>query len=129
MLQVLLKMKFVGCYNPMSQEIKARKPDFVAVNKNERTCNIIDTAIPGDIRVNKQEKEKIQRYQELQGDIKRMRNIRSVKVIPLIVRTLGCTLKKLKNCTEELGVVISTALLQNIVQPETAAMLKVLDCR
>ena len=33
-----------------------------------------------------------------------MWNIRSIKIIPVIVRTLGCTLKKLKNCIEELGV-------------------------
>ena len=39
-----------------------------------------------------------------------MWNIRSIKAIPVIVRTLGCTLKKLKNCIEELGV-IRTALL------------------
>ena len=34
------------------REIKARKPDIVVVNKNERSCVIIDIAIPGDIRIN-----------------------------------------------------------------------------
>ena len=86
------------------REIKARKPDFVVVNKNERSCGIIDTAIPADIRVSEKEKQKIERYQELQSEIKRMWNIRSIKIIPVIVRTLGCTLKKLKNCIEELGI-------------------------
>ena len=47
------------------REIKARKPDFVVVNKNERSCGIIDTAIPADIRVSEKEKQKIERYQEL----------------------------------------------------------------
>ena len=40
------------------REIKARKPDIVVVNKNERSCAIIDIAIPGDIRVSEKEKEK-----------------------------------------------------------------------
>ena len=41
-----------------------------------------------------------------------MWNIRSIKVIPVVVGALGSTSKKLKKCKEELEVVISTALLQ-----------------
>ena len=67
------------------REIKARNPDIVVLNKNERSCAIIDTAIPGDIRVSKEEKAKIERYQELDGEIKRMLNIGSIKVIPVVV--------------------------------------------
>ena len=91
------------------REIKARKPDIVVVKKNERSCVIIDIAIPGDIRVSEKEKEKIERYQELKREIKRMWNIRSIKVIPEVVGAFGSTSKKR---IEELGVVISTALLQ-----------------
>ena len=95
------------------REIKARKPDIVVVNKNERSCAIIDIAIPGDMRVSEKEKEKIERYQELKTEIKRMWNIRSIKVIPVVVEALGSTSKKLKKCIE-LRVAISTALLQKI---------------
>ena len=52
--------------------IKARKPDIVVVNKNERSCATIDIALPGDIRVTVKEKEKFERYQELKREIKRM---------------------------------------------------------
>ena len=92
------------------REIKARKPDIVVVNKNERSCAIIDIAITGDIRVSD--------TPELKREIKRMANIRSIKLIPL------------KNCKEELGVVISTELLQKTALLGTACILrKVLDCR
>ena len=47
------------------REIKTRKPDIVVVNKNERSCAIINIAIPADIRVSEKEMEKIARYQEL----------------------------------------------------------------
>ena len=40
------------------REIKARKSDIVVVNKNDRSCAIIDIAIPGDIRVSEKKKEK-----------------------------------------------------------------------
>ena len=38
------------------KEIKARKPDIVVVNKNEKSCSIIDIAIPGDINLVKKDK-------------------------------------------------------------------------
>ena len=37
--------------------------------------------------------------------------MKSIKVIPVVVGTLGSTSKKLKKCIGELGVVLSTALL------------------
>ena len=61
--------------NQCDREIKTRKPDIVVVNKNKRSCAIIDVAIPGDIRVSEIEKERIERYQELKREVKRMRNI------------------------------------------------------
>ena len=51
--------------------IKARKPDIVVVNKNEGSWAIIDIAIPGDIRVNEKEKEKNERYQDVNREIKK----------------------------------------------------------
>ena len=54
------------------REIKAMKPDIVLVNKNERSCAIVHIAIPGDIRVSEKEKEKVESYQELKREIKRI---------------------------------------------------------
>ena len=98
-------------------------------NKNKRNCALTDIAIPGDIRVSEKEKEKIERYQELKREIKRMWNIRSIKVIPVVVGALGSTSKKLKKCIEELGVVKNTALLQKAALLGAACILrKVLYC-
>ena len=111
------------------REIKARKLDVVVLNKNERSCAIIDMAIPGDIRVSEKEKEKIERYQKIKREIKTMWNIRSIKVIPVVVGALGSTSKKLKKCIVELGVIINTALLQKAAPLGTARILrKVLEC-
>ena len=50
-----------------------------------------------------------------------MWNIRNIKVIPVVVGALGSTSKKLKKWIEELGVVISAALLQKtaLLVPKT----------
>ena len=60
-----------------------------------------------------------------------MWNIRSIEVIPVVVGAFGNTLKKkLKKCIEELGIVISTELLQKTALLGAADILrKVLDCR
>ena len=55
--------------------------------------------------------------------------MRSIKVIPVVVGALGSTSKKLNKCIEDLGVVISTAILQKTALLGTACILrKVLDC-
>ena len=41
--------------------IEAQRPDLVVVDK-ERSCEIIDFAVPGDSRIEKKEKEKIKKY-------------------------------------------------------------------
>ena len=52
------------------------------------------------------------------------------KVIPVVVRALGNTPKKLEICTEELEIVISIALLQKTALIGTVRILrKVSDCR
>ena len=54
------------------RQIMTRKPDVVLVNKNDRRYAIIDLAVPGDIKVTENEKEKVERYQELKREIRRM---------------------------------------------------------
>ena len=39
--------------------IEARRTDLVAVDKKERSCKIIDLAVPGDSRIEEKEKDKI----------------------------------------------------------------------
>ena len=58
-----------------------------------------------------------------------MRNTRNINVIPVAIGALGSTSKKLKNCDEELGVVIGAVLLQKAALLGTAPMLrKVPNC-
>ena len=58
-----------------------------------------------------------------------MWNIRSIKVIPVVVGALGSTSKKPKKCTDEPGVVINTAFLQKTAPLGTIFILRrVLGC-
>ena len=44
--------------------IEARRPDLVVVDKKERSCKIIDFAVPGYSRIEEKEKDKIEKYQD-----------------------------------------------------------------
>ena len=45
--------------------IEAWRPDLVVVDK-ERICKIIDLTVPGDSRIEEKEKDKIEKYQDLE---------------------------------------------------------------
>ena len=74
----------------------ARKSDLVVVDKKERSCKIIDFAIPGDSRIEEKEKDKIAKYQDLGRELEKIRNVQ-VKIIPLVVGSLGAILKQFGN--------------------------------
>ena len=61
---------------------------MVVIDKKRRTCKIIDFAVPGDSRIEEQEKEKIKKYQDLRGELQKIWNV-SMKIIPSVVGSLG----------------------------------------
>ena len=83
--------------------IEARRPDIVVVSKGERKCSIIDIAVPGDSRTSDNEKEKVEKYQDLKREIKRIWNVRSVIVVPVIFGALASITKKLDDWLEKTG--------------------------
>ena len=80
--------------------IEARRSDLVVVDKN-RTCKIIDFAVPGDIKIEEKEKEKIEKYHNLRRELQKISNAR-LKIIPLGVGSLGDRLKD-AGITAEIG--------------------------
>ena len=52
--------------------IEAPRPDLVVVGKKERSCKIIDFAVPGDGRIKEQEKDKIKISRLRKGVTKEM---------------------------------------------------------
>ena len=51
------------------KEIEARRPDIVVLDKTSKEVNVIDIAIPGDVRVCEKELEKIDKYKLLKDEI------------------------------------------------------------
>ena len=102
---------------------EAWRPDFVVVEKKRRTCKIIDFAVPEDSRIEEKEKEKIEKYQDLRRELQKIWNVR-VKIIPLVVGSLGAIPKQLGNRLKEIGITAEIGQVQKIVLLGTARILR-----
>ena len=66
-------------------------------------CKIIDFAIPYNSRVDKKEAEKIEKYQDLAREIKRLWNTQ-VKIISVVIGALGTTPRLLPKRLKDIGI-------------------------
>ena len=49
---------------------------MVVFDKKERSCKMIDFAVPGDSRIEKKEKDKTEKYQDLGRELHKIWNIK-----------------------------------------------------
>ena len=103
--------------------IEARRPDLVVVDKKERSCKIIDFAVPGDSRIEEKKKDKIEKYQDLGKELQKIWNVK-VKIIPLVLGSLGAIPKQFGNRLKQIGIIVGTAEVQNTVLLGRARILR-----
>jgi len=70
------------------REVTANRPDTIIKNKKEKTCTLIDVAIPADRTVVQKEAEKKLKYKSLGIQIQRMWNLKCT-IIPVIIGATG----------------------------------------
>ena len=49
--------------------ISTRRPDLILINKQKRTCKIVDFAVPVDLRIKLKKREKKDKYLDLEKTI------------------------------------------------------------
>ena len=77
------------------REVTANRQDIIIKNKKEKTCTLIDVAIPADRNVVQKEAEKKLEYKSLCIEIQRMWNLKCT-IIPVIIGATGIVNEKLK---------------------------------
>ena len=73
----------IQCYHL----IDARRPNMIVVNKGTRKCMIIRLS---DSKLSDKEKEKMEKYQDLQREIKKIQNMGRVIVIFFLTGFIPC---------------------------------------
>ena len=105
------------------QVIEAWRSDLVVVDKKERSCRIIDFAVPGDSRIEENKKDKIEKHQDLERELQKIWNVK-VEIIPLVVGSLGAIPKQFGNRLKQISITAGTAQVQKTVSPGTARILR-----
>ena len=70
-------------------ENKAIKPDIVIRNIKNKSALIIDISVPNDFGINRAEREKITKYQDLKHALKDEWELEEIEVIPIIIGATG----------------------------------------
>ena len=102
--------------------IEAQRPDLVVVDK-KWSFKIIDFEVPGDSRIEEKEKDKVEKYQDLGRELQKIWNVK-VKIIPLVVGSLGAIPKQFGNRLKQIGIKAGTAQVQKIVLLGMARILR-----
>ena len=105
------------------QEIEARSPDIVIINKKEKTCKIIDIAVPADHNVTKKELEKITKYENLRREVERLWKVRA-EIVPVVVGALGTMSRQLRRWLNKLEAENTVWSLQEQALCGTASIVK-----
>ena len=94
------------------------------LEKDQRLCKIIDVACPFDTLIIEKEKEKVDRYQDLKWELKRIWQRSDVQGVPIIIEALGTVSKSLGKWLERISLNIYFGTLQKACLLRTARTLR-----
>ena len=87
-----------------------RRLDLIVIDKKEQKGIIIDIALPAAVRV--EEKEKVEKYQDLKKEIRRLWKLRNVEIVPVVIRTLGSVSGEFDRWMGKLGITCNVGIMQ-----------------
>ena len=105
--------------------ISTRRADPIIINKKkkERTCKIVDFAVPADHRVKLKECEKWDKYLDLTREMKKPRNMK-VTIISMVIGALGTVTKGLLQGLDDLEITRRAETVQTTVLLRTVRILR-----
>ena len=110
------------------REVTANGPDIIIKNNKEKTCTLIDVAIPADRNVVQKEAENKLKYKSLCIEIQRMWNLKCT-IIPVIIGATGIVTRSLRENLETVPGRYSIDSLQKTAILGTSHIIrKVLQC-
>ena len=104
--------------------MQARRPDLIVNDKKEQKEIIIDIAVLADIRLEKKEKEKAEKYQDLKNQTKRLWKLRNVEIVPVVIGTLRSVSAKFDRWMGKLGITCNIGVMQKSALVGTARILR-----
>ena len=100
--------------------IPARRPDLIMINNKERTCKIVDFAVPADHSIKLKECEKRDKYLNLARELKKLWNMQ-VTIKTIVIGAFGTVTK---GVLEDLEVGGRVETIQTTALSRTAIILR-----
>ena len=73
------------------------KPDIVLWDRKAKSAQIIEVSVPNDYGLNRAEREKNNKYQDLKNDLRTTWGLKEIELIPVIVGATGLVKNNLKS--------------------------------
>ena len=93
------------------------------VYKSKKSCHVIDVAIPEDSGVKEKEAEKVEKYQNLARELRRMWEVKT-KVVLIVLGALGTVPLRLKGNLKGIAINTSISLIQKSALLGSARILR-----
>ena len=93
--------------------IKANKPDIIIKDKKEKTCMLIDMAVPSDRNTSVKVAEKLSKYKDLEIEVTKMWGMKTTTV-PVVIGALGVIKKGIEKHIEKIPGKVNITELQKI---------------
>ena len=104
--------------------IEARRPDLIVIDKKEQKGIIIVIAVPADVRIEEKEKGKVEKYQNLKKEIRRVRKLRNVEIVHVVIGALGSVSAEFDRWMGKLGITCNVGVMQKSALLGTARILR-----
>ena len=85
---------------------------------------MINTAGPADVRVVEKERQKVEKYQDLKGEIRRLWRLKMLEVMPVVIGALESVTKEFDGWIEKLQITNSVRVMQKTALLGTAMILR-----
>ena len=76
--------------------LKHNRPDITLMHEDTQKWTLIDIAVPADQNITQTEEKKVEKYQELAFEIRRIHGASKVTIIPIVIGALGSKSKSSK---------------------------------
>ena len=103
--------------------IKANKPDIVIKDKKEKTCLLIDMAVPSERNTSIKVVEKLSKYKDLEIEVTKMWGMKT-QTVPVVIGALGLVKKGLEKHTNKIPGNINLTEIQKIALLGSAHILR-----
>ena len=113
----------MGFRHHTDRKIQANRPDIAAKNHNDKTCFLINMAVPSDTNLSLKIFEKLSIYKDLAKKVTKMWHLKTT-TLPVVVGALDMVAKTAPNYVSQIPGALSLTELQNITPMGTTHILR-----